>query len=133
MVKLIDKWQRNLSEKEFDEYPVWIWDDENEGHFPISDIEPNLNEYYPLFIKALFATNDHIFKGYLVGGNTFYAFGLFVNGKEFGFNTNLPEINKKSAIKLFKFLNCKPFHLFPLRYNSDVIINGNPVSGILDY
>jgi hypothetical protein len=107
-----------------DQYPVWTWDDDNEGLLPISDSEPSTDEYTPLFIKARFDTSGHSFDGYLIGGPSYYAFGLFVGDKSFVMNLNMPDRMQRHLDEICELLDCKPFKLLPIRYTSPVRLKG---------
>ena len=75
MVRLNNPHRADLCKEDFEQFPVWVWDDANEGYLPLS--EPFTSEYGTLFIKARFIVNEHVLNGYLVGIQTFYAFGFF--------------------------------------------------------
>lgn len=126
--------RKGLTKKDFEKYQLWVWDDENEGHLPISDSKYT-SKYGTLFIKAFFECENCTFDGYLIGFDVFYAFGLFVNKKEIPFNVNMTSFARKHAREIFAELNCKPFDLFPLKYTSPIDFDdGTPISGkfILD-
>jgi hypothetical protein len=129
MVRLDSPWRRSLSKEDFDLYPIWVWDDENLGHLPLSEAS---NEYGTLFIKAHFKTGDYTFEGFLVGSDTFYAFGLFINGEKFTFNLNLPGLIDVKVENIFQVLKCRPFNFFPIYYRADIFLEDQKeVSGIL--
>lgn len=129
MVRLNDPRRERLTQKDFDQHPIWVWDDENTGHLPLS--EPSY-EYGTLFIKAHFETGGHIFEGFLVGIDSFYAFCLFVNNERFSFNLNLPDLMTIEIKKLYHVLKCKPFNFFPIHYKADVCLEDQKeLSGIL--
>ena len=134
MVRLTNCWRNELTKKDFDQYPVWVWDDQEEGFLPLSDIEPSLNEHYPLFIKACFASGGYEFDGYLVGGDSFYAFFLFFKNQTFSFNIRLPEITRRTLRDLFSSMNCEPFVFFPIHYKSSVHLKEKQeISGVLSF
>jgi hypothetical protein len=133
MARLDNPKRKALSQADFDQYPFWVWDDENENHQPISEAEPSPEDYGTLFIKARFEANGHSFEGYLIGGSTFYAFGLFVADREFVMNLNLPDMMEKSLAEISVLLKCPPFKLFPLRFTSPVRFRGGRViAGMLN-
>lgn len=76
---------------DFDQHPIWAWDDEHVGYLPISEEELVPAEYEMLFIKARFATHAHEFSGFLIGRTNFHAFGLFVVGKLFSLNIKMAD------------------------------------------
>lgn len=129
MVRLNKPWRQILCKEDFDKYPIWVWDDANEGLLPLS--EPSY-EYGTLFIKSHFFTNKYIFDGYLIGIESFYAFGLFVDSHDFVINLNLPGLAEPDLQNIFEILKCKPFPFFPVRYKADVCIKeGKEMSGVL--
>jgi len=71
MAKLDKPWRKFFSLADFEQYPVWVWDEVNEGHVPISELEPAVEDYGTLLIKAHFHAGGHSFDGYLIGGLTF--------------------------------------------------------------
>jgi hypothetical protein len=132
MARLNDSWKKNLRKEDFEKYPIWVWDDANEGFLPISDSKYT-TEYGTLFIKSVFESDGHFFDGYLVGFDFFYAFGLFLYEQEVGLNINMPEFVPKFQTQIFKLLNCTPFLLFPMRYKSSINFeDGTPISGVFE-
>jgi hypothetical protein len=104
-----------------------------ESLLPISENEPNLEDYGTLFIRADIKTGGQSFRGYLVGGESFYAFGVFVNAHEFVMNLNTPDLNQKKVAEISRLLGCPPFDLFPVQYESPVRLKGGrAIAGILD-
>jgi hypothetical protein len=123
-----------LTIEDFEKYPVWTWDDEMENVQPLSETELAIEEYGDLFIKARFKTCGYEFDGYLMGGDTFYGFVIFINNKKFMFNENLNSLNKSQLYELFWFLKCKPFRFFPVEYESNVVLNVNrKISGTISF
>lgn len=120
-----------LSKGDFEEYPVWVWDDENVGYLPLSKTEPVTGEYGTLLIKADLEAGGHKFKGYLVGISSFYAFGIFIDNQEVIINLNLLEDLESQVEQICKVLDCKPFSMFPLQYDSPIVVNGKKITGIL--
>lgn len=126
--------RKALSVVDLERYPVWVWDDAQENHQPISESEPSPEDYGVLFVRARFRTQDgYQFDGYLIGGTAFYAFGLFVAGREFVMNLNMPDMISANLAEIFSLRKCPPFELFPLSYCSSVRFkNGQVVSGTLN-
>lgn len=134
MVRLNSPHSKDLSANDFKQYPVWTWDDGNEGYLPIADVEPSWDEYGTYFIKATFKTHGYVFDGYLVGNETFFAFGIFINNHETGFNLNMPDFVDKTLDEIFKLLKCKPFQFFPVQYESSVRFKDwGPIAGTLTF
>jgi len=121
-----------LSEEALAQYPVWVWNEKEDAHCPLSDNEPDPAEHGTLFIKARFRAGDGSeFAGYLIGGSTFYAFGLFAGGGEFVFNRNLPDL-ADGIDKLLADAVGRRVDLFPLTYESDVKLRGGrSISGTI--
>ena len=133
MARLTKPHLKALSKDDLEQHPVWVWDDKMEGLQPISEPEPDAEDYGTLFIKARFQADEHSFDGYLIGGSTFYAFGLFVAGKEFVMNLNLPNLIAKNMPEIYHLLKCEPFNLFPIRYESSVrLLGGRRIEGMLN-
>jgi hypothetical protein len=134
MVRLSSPKRKILSQEDFEQYPVWTWDDDNENRLPVDDIEPSWDEYDTYFIKAIFKTQQYVFNGYLVGDKSFYTIHLFINnGNKFGFNRNMPDFVDKTLAAIFQSLNCKPFPFFPVQYESPVRFKDwGPIKGTWD-
>jgi hypothetical protein len=129
MARLDNPHRKMFSKQDFEQYPIWVWDDENEGLLPLSDSKYT-TEYGPLFIKASFESSHHSFDGYLVGFHTFYAFFIFTNNGEIGFNKNLKKLIPQTEMELFMKLHCDPYPLFPLRYTSPIRFeDGTAIAG----
>lgn len=131
MARLNDPHRTDLSRKDLEEFPVLVWDNANEGYLPLSKSEPINSEYGNLFIKARFFVDTYIFDEYLVGYKNYYAFCIFIKDLDFMMNLNLPEFIEKDIQEIYQLLKCKPFKLFPLRYESSVIIDGHAISGYI--
>jgi hypothetical protein len=130
MVRLNNPHVQDITKADFDKYPIWVWDNGNEGFLPISDAKYT-NEYGTLFIKANFESDGYRFDGYLVGDSSFYAFGIFIDDDEIGFNVNLTDFVQKGVDKISKKLKINRLNLFPLRYTSPVCYeDGSPISGL---
>ena len=129
MVRLTDPHCKDLGRKNFEQYPVWVWDDENEGYLPLT--EPFTSEYGTLFIKAKLTINSWVLDGYLVGIKNFYAFGLFVEEEEIIINISLPEFIEPEKEKIRMLMKCNSFNIFPVKYESFVKIDGEEISGYI--
>jgi hypothetical protein len=119
--------------KDFEQYPVWVWDDANEGYLPISNGKYT-REYSPLFIEAQFFTSGYVFEGYLVEENPSYCFFIFIGVESIGFNLNMTLKSSEIGLKnVFRILGCNPFPFFPLRYESKVTFeDGEKISGVFE-
>jgi hypothetical protein len=128
MARLNKPNRKMLTKADFDQYPVWVWDDEMEGRLPLSESELSPDgEYGPFFIKARFEVNGCWFDGYLVGDESYYAFGLFVGDHKFVMNLNTPDAIEEYLVEICRLMNWEPFELFPLRYESPVRYKGGPL------
>ena len=127
MTRLNSPKRKSLSRADFEAHPIWVWDEDSDVHLPIADQEPSPEEDGPLFIKARFESHGRLFDGYLIGGSTFYAFGLFVEDHEFVMNLNTPDWMDKYLLEICAILQCEPFKLFPLRFESPVRFKGGRV------
>ena len=133
MVRLNNLKRKKLTPHDFERYPVWTWDDEREFLVPIVEQEPSWDDYDTFFIKAHFRVNHDEFDGYLMGGRTFYGFGLFIDGKEFVVNLNLLEFVKEIEKEISQILKYQTFSLFPLYYDSSVHLERvGQISGIFN-
>jgi hypothetical protein len=129
MARLTNIWRDTLTQEDLDRYPIWTWDDRNEGLHPLSETEQAPDGYWPLFIKARFYASEHTFDGYLVGT---HALGLFVNEEQFVLNLNMPDRIEGHLVEICRLLGCQPFKLFPLRYESPVRSKeGDPIAGTI--
>jgi hypothetical protein len=131
MARLNSPHRSTLSKTDLDEYPVWVWDDGNEGYLPLATSEPFTSEYGTLFIKANFEASGHQFEGYLIGINSFYAFAFFIKNKKIIININLTNEIESDLQTIYEWLNCRPFPLFPLYYYSSVRIDNKLISGTI--
>ncbi|MDD4891904.1 MAG: hypothetical protein PHU85_18440 [Phycisphaerae bacterium] len=131
MARLDDKCKSDLGRKDFEQYPVWVWDDEERHHCPIDEVVPDLSDYGgTAFVKARFAAGCLEFDGYLVGGSAFFAFALFVGERKFLFNINVPDMIEEDMSELCQALGVVSFSLFPLHFESDVYFkNGGRIAG----
>ena len=124
---------KSLSSALFRKYPVWKWDGKQEGHEPVLNWQPLLNDEPTLFIKASFTAADGTqLDGYLVGLDTFYAIGIFVGNIEYVLNFNLPDMIDESLRSICKELDKRELKLFPLIYETEVAFEGNKyLTGVL--
>jgi hypothetical protein len=130
MVRLDSIHERDLSAASFARFPVWTWDDAQEGHNPVSGTGPLSTEFGTLFIRATFTTASGIqVTGYLVGVRSFYAFGLFIDGEKYLINLNLPDLAAPIIETISRKLSGGK--IFPLAYEADARFQGQaPIQGI---
>lgn len=123
-----------LSLNWYKKYPVWTWyiGDIHEPEdivCPVDIANPslNLNDYDTLFIKSDFKTSDnHLFKGsisYDLNSDNVYEIELFVDDKEFGFNSNLGFLALKDLKRLRSALKNESAVIFPISYKTDSTIS----------
>lgn len=132
MEKLNDIHQSDLTAEAFDRFPIWTWDDEQEGYNPLAGSGPLPVEFPTIFIRATFTTpSGHKLNGYLTGLESFYAFGLFVGGTEYTVNLNLPDLAAPVLRSIMQKIGCG--NIVPLRFSADVAIEGRPpITGTFD-
>lgn len=124
MARLDDKWKQSITLADLHDFPVWTWDDEEDGYVPVDDVGLDLEQYYTLFVRVTFRTGDRHFDGYVVYSGTVYAFSLFVGNRKFVFNVNLPELIKSDLPHFYRAAGGQEFSLFPLHYESGVFFKG---------
>ena len=103
-----------------------------DAYCPVENFDPLPEDEPALFLKAEFETpRGERFKGYLVGDDTFYAFGLFVDGNEHVLNLNVPKLIEATERELAATRG-ESFRLFPLKYETSLAFAGHPrISGVL--
>lgn len=117
--------ESELSPAAFERFAIWTWDDQQEGHHPVSGVGALPLEFGTLFIRATFLTESGIrFNGYLMGLQSFYGFGLFVNGEHYLINLNLPDLAAPEIKKIAQHVGSPS--VFPLHYCADVAFEGQP-------
>jgi len=119
--------RNQLSPNSFRKFPVWKWNDAQEELEPITNWQP-LPKYEPtLFLKADFvAVDGTVLEGYLIGLESYYAFGLFVEGTEHVINLNLPDMIETSLQAIRQQLAKEEFMLFPVEYRTELAFEGQP-------
>jgi len=93
MERLTNIHESDLSLAAFERFPIWTWDDEQEGYHPVAGTGALPVEFPTLFIRAAFTmTSGRLLTGYLIGLETFFGFGIFVAENEYLVNLNLPDL-----------------------------------------
>lgn len=125
--------RKSLTRACFDDHPVWEWDERMEGHVPVESFDPLPSDRGTLFIRARFvAASGDRFTGYVVGGDSPYAVGLFVGAEEFVLNLRLPEMIEADSVRIAELIGADSLTLFPLRYADDAgFRRSDPVRGEL--
>lgn len=100
------------------------------GHqplYPVLQLDP-LPQQPHLIVQMTFETaSGRSLQGYLLAP---YAFGIFVNGREFCFNRNLSTLSGRVATELERALGTAQQPIFPLQYASELRTDaGDPISG----
>ena len=131
MEKLDSIHKKDLSREDFEGFPVWVWDDEQEGHHPLVGSGPMPFEFGTLFVRTRFVpvSGPSIF-GYSVGLRSFYAFGLFVDDEHYVVNRNAPDLAEpvfRSIAPTFGIPD-----VMPMRYICDVF-DGQLIEGTLEF
>jgi hypothetical protein len=117
----------DLTEEGFRRHPIWKWDDAMEGYLPVERPDPLPLDQGTLFLRSrLTAASGEEFSGYLVGIEGFYAVGLFVMGREFILNLNLPDRVALHTDELRALLRRPTLQLFPMKYRDDVGFQHSP-------
>jgi hypothetical protein len=124
----LDRPRRNdLSVTDFELYPVWTWNDGMDYLLPVDPAESaHESTGDTLLIKADFCVGQHRLDGYVIGNGSYYAFGLFIGGREVVLNANLPDLMIESCRNIAKLLSVELEDLFPLTYESPVRLAGLP-------
>lgn len=132
MARLTDRCKVDLAVSDFQEFPIWTWNDEQTELCPVDEHEADPGEHGVLFIRAKFYPADRQFDGYLIGCTSFYAFALFIGGHELTFNLNLSEEMEEDLPEIYRLTGGESFPLFPLRYESDIRYkDGTEIAGWL--
>jgi hypothetical protein len=133
MERFINIQRTILTLQDFEQYPIWVWNDSNDAMCPLSERNVVPPEYQPAFVFGRFRTaSGHELNGYLIGGDSFFAFGLFVGEKKFVINLNLPNLINKNVVTIRSLLADPSFELFPVSYESPICFsNGSPIKGNL--
>lgn len=131
MEKLDNIHKKELRQEDFEQFPVWVWDDEQEGFHPLTGIGAVPSEFPVAFMRAKFILpSGHELTGYLIGLDSFYAFGLFVDDEHYVVNRNAPDL----AEPVFRSIAHKfgiP-DVMPMRYICDVF-DGQLIEGTLEF
>lgn len=116
----------------FEKYPVWIWDESNEYKCPLrTNFLPLPEDKGVLFIKAIFEDNlKREFDGYLVGYESYHAFGVFTKNGTYTFNFNLPSFMEEDLKDIYPNTELTVNEFFPVKYKSELFFEGKPpISG----
>jgi hypothetical protein len=132
MARLNEPIRKGFAPHDFEQFPVWVWDDEMEGHLPLEESQPSPEEYGTLFIRAKVLAGDRQFDGYLIGGASFFGFGILAADREFVFNIRLPELNRMLVTELALATRDEALSFSSISYSSDVkLANGLVIEGSL--
>lgn len=132
MEKLGSIHEKDLSKEDFERFPIWVWDDEQEGYHPLVGTGPVPFGFGTLFVRATFRpVSGTSISGYLVGLRSFYAFGLFVDGEHYVVNRNARDLAGPVFELIAQKLGVR--EVMPMRYRCDVFEGQPPIEGILDF
>ena len=113
----------NLSPSDFDSCPVWKYDEGSDLFYPVSG-EKDLPELTrDLIIRAVFTTpGGDRFEGYIVGVERVFSMALFLGGRVYHVNRNMPGPSRE---QIDEFLSNKGGastltfdSMFPLRFET---------------
>ena len=112
-----------LTKENFDDCPVWRFDDKDNLNYPVQKPEDMPSDPRDTRIKAVFyAPNGMEFNGYIVGVDRVFTVYLFYQGKKFGFNNNAVSLCYEDFNQLMELLPNGSIRdkddLFPLRYET---------------
>lgn len=129
MERLSNIHDSDLSLAGFERFPIWTWDDAQEGYHPITGVGTFPSEYPTLFIRATFTTTSgHRITGYLMGLESFYGFGIFYEGKDYLINLNLHDL----AVPVLRSLSLElGENVLPLCYSAEVV-GCSPIKGTFE-
>lgn len=112
-----------LKPPDFKDCPIWRYDEDADGYFPVrgeSDLPERVRD---LSLRAEFTTpGGNVFEGYVVGVENVFSIGLFGNERIYHLNKNLPDLSQEQAEEFFveSGLTSQLSYeaLFPLRYET---------------
>lgn len=109
-----------LTEGHFEECPVWRFDEDSDGFYPVNEPEALPENIRDLRTAVVFTTHDgQSFNGYIVGAGRVFSIGIFKDGKTFHFNNNMPAvINQESLNNLLSASSPLAGNIFPARYET---------------
>ena len=132
MEKLDNVHKTELRKEDFEQFPVWVWDDEQVGHHPLIGSGAIPSEFPTARIKAQFTLpSGHKFSGYLIGLESFYAFGLFFDGEHYVINRNAPALAGPVFDLIRKKLGVR--QVFPIHFRCDAFGGQPPIEGCLEF
>lgn len=112
-----------LTPSDFKDYPIWRYDEDADGYFPVVGEEDLPERVRDLRLRADFtAPTGKIIMGYIVGVEDVFSIGLFSNERIYHFNKNLCDLSREQAEEfivengLSSELSYKT--MFPLRYEA---------------
>ncbi len=116
-----------MTEDQFQKHPVWKWNDSRDDCIPVLETNPLPDDEDTLFILAKFkSASGDLLNGYLVGSDSFYAFGLFVEKRDYLFNLNLTDLAISEKASLAEHLGRNEADIFPMTYEADFRFSGLP-------
>ena len=122
-----------MTYEQFLKYPVWTWNESRDGYVPVLQTSPLPDDEDTLFMLSTFVRENGLcLPGYVVGIDSFYAFGVFVDGKSYRFNVRLPSEAAATKQALADQLELPVSEVFPLAFRSEFgFLDSPPISGSL--
>ena len=112
-----------LTPPDFKDCPVWRYDEDADGYFPVWGEDDLPERVRDLSLQADFTTPaGKALTGYIVGVENVFSIGLFFNERVYHFNKNLCDLSREQAEEfltesgLAGELSYET--LFPLRYET---------------
>ncbi|MDN8618029.1 hypothetical protein [Variovorax ginsengisoli] len=112
-----------LTPSDFMEFPLWRYDEDADGYFPVRGEADLPGRVRDLSLRAEFTTPaGNVFEGYIVGVENVFSIGLFGNERIYHFNKNLSDLSREQAEEFLAAsgLSGKLHYeaMFPLRYET---------------
>lgn len=118
----------------FEQCPIWDWADDNEHYCPAPYMEPFPSEYASFISANMVTASGQKLEGYIsyLSAN---VIGIFVDNDQVIFNRALAALSgeyvEESLVRLFELLECDPFQVFPIKYDTGLHdLEGNRICGV---
>lgn len=115
---------RLLTQRHFEECPMWSFLGDSESYRPVRTPEELPEDIRDLRTKANFVSKSGIrLSGYIVGADNVFSVGIFVASEFIGFNRNLPRSFLIKELQRFSRLSGSKVEftqhqIFPLEYET---------------
>ncbi|MCC6359971.1 MAG: hypothetical protein IT450_14600 [Phycisphaerales bacterium] len=115
------------------ECPVWEFDDYNEALVPVPEHSPLRHDGTRVVLARLTAPGGQVFDGTISPPEDVDVVSIFASGREVIFNRYLSDEVAERLDWLFRLLECDPFPVFPLKYETGLsFLDGERIEGIVD-